>query len=105
MGSIKPFETDDGDIIYIEVADNDYIPDGLVAAGDDENDNKFTSAIKKIRPTANALLQQLTSLDAKPDKVSVEFAIKISGKVGAIIASTQTEANFKVTLTWQKGSS
>ncbi|NRB65617.1 MAG: hypothetical protein HRU40_21805, partial [Saprospiraceae bacterium] len=87
--------------IYIEVTDNDYTEGYLVAADDDDNNN-FTSAIKKIRPTANALLRQLTSLDAKPDNVSVEFGIKISGKVGAIIASTQTEANFKVTLSWQK---
>jgi NTP-dependent ternary system trypsin peptidase co-occuring protein len=38
-----------------------------------------------------------------PDEIAIEFGVKLSADVGAIIARTGGEANFKISLRWQKG--
>jgi hypothetical protein len=38
-----------------------------------------------------------------PSGGEVEFGIKLSGEVGAILAKASGEANISVTLKWEKG--
>ena len=61
----------------------------------------FQSSIARIKPMANQLVASLREMASKPDSVEVSFGIKLSGKVGAFIASTGTEASFNVKLTWK----
>lgn len=35
-----------------------------------------------------------------PDEIDLEFGIKLSGRLGALIASVDSEATFKVKLNW-----
>ncbi|MEO0980711.1 MAG: CU044_2847 family protein [Pseudomonadota bacterium] len=58
-------------------------------------------AIDSTLPAANLLLQRIVALPNRPKAVEVEFGVKLSGKVGALIASTALEGNFKVKLTWK----
>lgn len=62
----------------------------------------FETALEKIRPSATAIITKLRELTERPDEIGVEFGIKLSAEAGAFIASTGTEANFKVTLTWKR---
>jgi len=62
----------------------------------------FESALDKIRPAVGAIISKLRGLVDAPDEVAVEFGIKLSGAAGAIIASANAEANFKVNLTWKR---
>ena len=62
----------------------------------------FEGALEKIKFVAEAIITELHSLSYKPDKAEVEFGVKLSADAGAIIASTGAEANFKVTLTWNR---
>ena len=42
---------------------------------------------------------KLSSL--QPDRIEVEFGLKMNADVGAILASAGVEANYKITLAWE----
>lgn len=60
----------------------------------------FESALAGVRPVAEGILGQLTTLAERPETVEVVFGIKLSGKLGAILASTTAEAHCTVKLVW-----
>ena len=62
----------------------------------------FQKAIARIKPAAQAIIDQLRGIASPPDQIGVEFGFKLSAKAGVVIASTDAEANFKVTLTWNR---
>jgi len=62
----------------------------------------FEDAIGRVRPAAEAIVAQLTSLASAPDEVGVEFGVALSAEAGAFIAAASTQANFKVSLTWRR---
>lgn len=62
----------------------------------------FEAALGKIKFVAEAIINELHGLSYKPDKAEVEFGVKLNADAGAIIASTGAEANFRVTLTWDR---
>jgi hypothetical protein len=59
------------------------------------------AALQKIKPAASAVVATLKSLADSPDEIKVEFGVKLSAKAGAILASADAEANYKVTLSWK----
>ncbi len=61
----------------------------------------FDDALDKVKPAAAAIIAKFKELKTPPDQIGLEFGIKLSAKAGAFIASTDAEANFKVTLTWK----
>ena len=62
-------------------------------------ESRFHDAIAKIRPAAEEVLTALHEMNT-PNEISIEFGIKFSGKVGAFIASADSEATFKISLKW-----
>lgn len=62
------------------------------------------SALQKIKPAASAVVAALRGLADSPDEITVEFGVKLSAKAGAILASADAEANYKVTLSWKSKS-
>jgi NAD(P)H-hydrate repair Nnr-like enzyme with NAD(P)H-hydrate epimerase domain len=63
-------------------------------------DRTFDAAFSQIKPAMTAVVDKLNELNAQT--VAVTFGIKLSANAGAFIASAGVEANFCVTLTWQK---
>ncbi len=61
----------------------------------------FETALDKLRPAASAIIAKLRDLSEAPDKVEVEFGIKLSADVGVVLASAGAEANYTVKLTWR----
>src|SRR5437016_6699421 len=59
-------------------------------------------ALEIIRPTAQAIIDKIESLARKPNQATVEFGLRLNGKAGAVIASTEAEGHFTVTLTWNQ---
>jgi hypothetical protein len=97
-----------GDSIFVEI--DKPLPEGGVVPATRAGEivakagRSFEAALEKIKPAAEAIITQLIDLSRKPDKIEVEFGVRLSADAGAIIASTGAEANFKVTLSWnQKG--
>ena len=105
MRQYAQYELADGGRILVET---DEIPDDVyrrVSAGIGEASRltrSFSEALDAVRPAADELLRKLSSLDARPGKVEIEFGLKFSGKVGAFIASTTADANFQITLSWER---
>lgn len=59
----------------------------------------FEEALDKVKPAAIAMKDKLSSL--QPDRIEVEFGLKMNADVGAILASAGVEANYKITLAWE----
>jgi len=58
-------------------------------------------SLAQVRPAVDCLMRMLSGLAVCPDEASIQFGIKLSGTVGAVIASAGVEANFTITLGWQ----
>ena len=62
----------------------------------------FESALEKIKPLSSELISKIESLANKPDEIQLEFAIILKAKCGAVITSIASDANFKITLKWNR---
>ncbi len=59
-------------------------------------------AMNTIRTMADRITETIDKVAEKPAKVTVEFGLKLDAEAGAFIARAGTEANFLVSLTWEK---
>lgn len=58
------------------------------------------TALEPVTAAARATLAKLR--EAGPDEVTVEFGLKLTAEVGAVITKTTGECNLKVTLRWER---
>ncbi|MEM6297227.1 MAG: CU044_2847 family protein [Bacteroidota bacterium] len=104
MNEVLEFETENGEIIYIEVDEGRR----GVHRGRGESKNggrikeKFEAALSLVKTVGNSIVEQVKQIDAAPDEVSVELGVKFSVETGAIIAKTGTEGNIRLTLKWKR---
>jgi hypothetical protein len=95
----------DGTPVYVEAAE-DLAPGrgpqrvSRGESGAQEVDTRFEDAVARIRPAAQVLLDSLKELNT-PDQINLEFGIKFNAKAGVIFASVDSEAVFKVAITWK----
>ncbi|WP_322508978.1 CU044_2847 family protein [Anaerolinea sp.] len=104
MKRIVAFPLEEGGEIYVEVEDetSGYEPLSRGAEEIRKAGKTFETALEQIRPIAQGILKKLRSLHEAPDEIEVEFGLSLNAEVGAVIASSGVEANYKVTLTWKK---
>jgi hypothetical protein len=105
MKHLVQFELADGSPVYAEV-DEPESTQRRVSLGSDgieKAQERFVEAIRKVQPAAAAALQTFRELDM-PNEITLEFAIKLNGTLGAVFATVNSEANFKVSLKWTKRS-
>ncbi len=99
------FELDDHSQVVIETYEDDGTSDHIeLVSRSDDGRLKFSEAADRALPAARMLIEKLSDVAPNVREVQVEFGLKFVGEVGALIARTGTEANFKVTLTWAPGS-
>lgn len=103
-GQLVEFRLEDGGYVIVEV---DEQRGGVKPASPKdkitEAEITFEEALDKVRPAAEAIIRKLrTGISIPPDEVEVEFGLKLNAKAGAYIAQAGIEANYKVTLKWQK---
>jgi len=109
MKKVAEFAMQDGGVILVEA-------DSLEPAGPtmrglapaeiiEKASENFETALGKIRPVAEVIIRNLRDLTQAPDSVKVEFGVKLNASAGAVIAAAAAEANFKVTLTWNRSKS
>ncbi len=60
----------------------------------------FDEALNQVIPVVKKIIDRLRGL--APNEGNVQFGIKLSGQIGAVLASAQAEGNFQVTLSWKK---
>jgi hypothetical protein len=73
---------------------------GRAEAAIAEAGQTFESALGTIRDVADAVLHQLARVAVPPREVKVEFALELSTKAAAIVASASATAQLHVTLAW-----
>lgn len=106
MKHLIEFPLEDGDSVLVEV--DEPAPEGGVVRAARPGEiavrvgQTFESAMERVRPAAAAIIAKLRGLADPPDKVKVEFGIKLSADAGAFVASAGAEANYTVTLTWKR---
>lgn len=71
-----------------------------VAAGR-EDQPPLADVLKPLGEVIELVLAQVRSLVKTPDKVTVELGAALKGKSSLVIVSGETEANLKVTLSWE----
>ena len=104
MKKLIPFEVEGGQI-FIEAGDDDASDSGVQRVGraDGEavtGDKRFNEAIARVKPAAEAVLRTFREINT-PAEIGLEFGIKFNAKVGAVFASADSEATFKVSLKWK----
>ncbi len=92
----------DGEPVYVEVEPSGSGVRRVSRGGDGaaKAEKRFQDAIARIRPAADALLTSFKEMNT-PDEIGLDFGIKFNAKAGAVFASVDSEATFKVSLKWK----
>ena len=63
----------------------------------------FNDAMNTAKIISKGIIEQFDQVqgEARPDKVSLEFGIKLSSEAGALVAKASADAHFKINLTWE----
>ena len=95
----------DGGSVFVDV---DESPRGGVTRGGRREDfiveagQTLEDALDRVTPAFRALVDRLRALAERPDEITVDFGLRLSSEVGAIIAKTGGEANFAISLKWTR---
>lgn len=96
-----PFE--EGGSIFVEIRSIN--ENGFERTSNTDNivkaNQTFEKAIDSIKPMSQKIINKIRELVNPPDEVQVEFSVKLGVKAGVILASADSEANFKIQLTWK----
>lgn len=108
MKRLVEFATDEGGTILVEI-DDDLRPGsgstlrgGPAATMIEKARVSYEEALDKIQGAAETIITKMRALPDSPDEISVDFGIKMSADIGAILASTSAEAHFTLHLTWRR---
>ncbi len=71
---------------------------GVVA----KSEQHFSDVMTQLDRVLPILKSQVQEKLADASEVKVDFGIKLAGKLGIVIASSNVEANFKISITWTK---
>lgn len=105
----REFRASDGSVLRVEVdgpappAGDAYEPvrrrrgDTTGAAAD-----TLRQAVDRVRPAVQDVVASLRSMPQAPDRVCLEFGVKLSADAGVVLARAATEAHFKVALEWER---
>jgi hypothetical protein len=110
MTSLAEYPLEGGGSVIVEVDDHRSSGGSVLRGGGGGRSDEIAarasetleSAIGRIQPAAAAIVERLRGVADGPEEIEVEFGIQLSAAVGAIVAHTAGEANFKVTLHWRR---
>jgi CDP-glycerol glycerophosphotransferase (TagB/SpsB family) len=94
----------EGGDVLLEVAGEDERGFERVGRGEDavkRATETVQDALRQLRPAAQAMFEQFRAMSNPPDKISLQFGIKVTGEAQLVIAKAASEANFQVSMEWQ----
>jgi hypothetical protein len=104
MAEVVRFGLADGSSVLVEVDEESLgirrvgrTSDGVIEAG-----RQLTDALGTVSDAARASFEVLRQLN--PDRLELDFGVKLSGEAGALIAKTAAEGHFTVKVTWSPNS-
>jgi hypothetical protein len=62
----------------------------------------FEEALERVAPAFRTLVGKLRDAAEQPDAIEIEFGLKLSAEMGAIIARSGGEANFRIAVHWTR---
>jgi hypothetical protein len=102
------FPLEGGGTVLVQVQEDQ--PTGPVMRGGrvgdatiDRADRTFESALVTVRTVARGILSQLDGMAVKPQEVTAEFGVELTGKAGGMLVSAGASAQLTVSLTWRPG--
>ncbi len=101
MKKLIEFELD-GQPVYVEAEVSDMEIQRVGRSGDDEPlqaESRFADAVARIKPAAELMLDTFREMNTSGE-IGLEFGLKFKAKTGAVFASADSEATFKVSLKW-----
>lgn len=105
MKKLVEFPLEDGTSIIVEVDEN--VSDDYSGVRGNTSDKvveraekTLEAALDQVKNSANMIIKRMVNLSEKPDEIEIEFGLKLSTQVGAVIASGSVEANYVVKLKW-----
>jgi len=107
MAWLVSMPLDEGGEVLLEVAGDDEQGFQRVGRGEDavkRAAETMQNALGQLRPTAQTVIDQFRTLSDAPDKISLGFGIKVTGEAQLVIAKAASEANFQVSIEWQRTS-
>lgn len=103
MTEVLRYEVGSGTVL-VEADDNSYGVDhparneqGVLDVG-----RRLEDALASARPAARAALEAMAELT--PEKVEIEFGVKLAGDAGALIARSSADAHFILRMSWSPAS-
>jgi hypothetical protein len=108
MTSLIEFPLDGDGVIWVEVDEPD-AEGGTVRAGRLGDMFKkvqakvtFDEALNQVCTSTERLITKLRNLSDQPNEIEVVFGFKMNAEIGASIAKASSEANYTVTMKWQR---
>ncbi|NNN37956.1 hypothetical protein HLK59_48150 [Streptomyces sp. S3(2020)] len=123
MATITTIELDDGSLLRVETASTSatpaappaapaapprapadaYEPIGrprpaeTVAGAADT----LRAAVDRVRPAVQDVVESLRAMPRRPDRITLEFGVKVTAEAGVVLARTAAEAHFSVGVEWE----
>jgi hypothetical protein len=108
MKKLLEMKLDTGETVFMEIEDS-YAP--AIRGGECDYDRSgernsesarlsFNQAISCIKPVADTLLASLKDINT-PAEITLEFGVTFNAKAGVVFTSVESEASFKVGITWK----
>jgi len=108
MKSIVEFPLEQGGSVLVEI-DGSAAGPAMRGLGRDtpslaeRADKTFEEATSAVIPAIHSLMARLRSIDGPPEEIGIEFGVQLSAQTGAFIAAVAAGANFRVSMTWRRG--
>lgn len=102
MPQVLELPLGDGGVLLVEATDDDVVLDraGRGSAVVHEASETLRDALDRLRPAMTTILNGIREQAEPPDRVSLQFGIKVSAAAGVVVAQAASEANFTVTVEW-----
>ncbi|MFE1249215.1 CU044_2847 family protein [Streptomyces sp. NPDC058766] len=110
MAETTEFRASDGTVLRVEV-DGPPPPLGADAhepvsrrrsATAETATGTLREAVDRVRPAAQDVLDSLRAMPQAPDRVTLEFGVKLAADAGVVLARASSEAHFKVLMEWER---
>ncbi len=102
------YTLEDGTPVYIEAEEVEKPKGSKLVSGKKDKEGvevkRFENALVNIKPAAESVLQTFREMNT-PDEITLDFSLKFKADIGAVFASTGTQAIFRVTLKWKNDKS
>ena len=101
-------KTKSGGVIRIEVEDTSKPSPGFTRSVPPTNvsgeaaESAYNDLLQTIEGCAAGVVDSLKNLETPPSSASLDFAVKVNGEVGVMIAKSRDDAQFRVSLSWKQ---